>query len=515
MRKYNILLAIYVLILFFSAESFSAIKTWTGSTSTDWSVGSNWLGGTAPVLNDDIIIPFPVSRRNPEISTSVNLGNGTITINYMGNSNVNAPPGAFLTLTTGGSLTTNGQIIVNKSGTFIVIDGTASLNGITSSGKIDIQGGTITSKSNIILSSGDLYQSGGIVWMAKDILTNPTDNLLIKDESVFVNQSGGTFYTKDFGPEEGTFYQTGSNAEFRVFHDWKPNSNHTFISTDGTVRFSGNSGADAAFNSTNTQFYNVVVDALMDPGFDNKDNSFLKISGNLINNNTNLSTNNKVSILFNGSEDQYITSNSASMIYNLTLDKPFGTLTLASDIIIAGTITMSSGNIITGANSLTLGTGTAVTGTLQYSSGIIVTGTSGGFKRWFKNTNTVNVLFPVGTSSTINMIKLSFVGAPTAGGSLTAKFMELDPGINYPGPLDDAGYPLDSYSQAGYWQLDAANGLTGGTYNLSLRGQGFNRFGNGITNYSKLRILKRANGRGPTGQYPAYTLMPQVQILTQ
>ena len=180
----------------------------------------------------------------------------------------------------------------------------------------------------------------------------------------------------------------------------------------------------------------------------------------------------------------------SNTIQNLIINIASGAITQGGSFAVSATLTMTSGNIITGANIISLGTSTTIRGTLTYNSGVIITGSTGGFKRWFANSTVSNVLFPVGTSSTINMITLSFTTAPSAG-SLTTFFDATNPGTNSPTPINDAGYVIDTYSQRGYWQITAADGLSGGVYNISLRGQGFNPIGNEVTNFSHLRIIKR------------------------
>ncbi|MCX6164901.1 MAG: hypothetical protein NTU73_08600, partial [Ignavibacteriae bacterium] len=276
MKKTKYFLISCLILMSFSASTYSATKTWTGITSTSWTDGTNW-GGTAPVSNDNVLIPTVASGRYPIISSSVLLGNGTISVNS------NSGAGASFTISTGGSLTTTGLVTVLANGTFTMTNGTATLNGITSSGTINVQSGTITSTGSITISSGTLIQSGGLIHMATNSGTNPTANLVINGGTV--TQSGGTFYEKDFAPSAGTFNQTGSSAVFRIFHDWKPTSGHTFNSTSGTVQYSGTPGAGATFVSTNSQFNNMIIDATIDPGFDNVLNSVVKISGNLTNNN--------------------------------------------------------------------------------------------------------------------------------------------------------------------------------------------------------------------------------------
>jgi hypothetical protein len=480
-NKYNIVICLFLILN--CPLIYGATKTWTGTTSTSWADGSNW-GGTPPVSGDVVNIPTVASGNYPIISTTVALGAGSVNINS------NSGAGASLTLNSGGSLTTTGLITVLTAGTFTVSGGTASLAGITSSGTINVQGGTITSSGSITVSSGTLSQSGGLIHMAANTGTNPTDNLVINGG--IVTQSGGTFYEKDFAPTAGTFNQTGSTAIFRIFHDWKPASGHTFNSASGTVQYSGSSGAAASFTSTNSQFNNIIIDASVNPGFDNAASSTIKLSGDLTNNNSGLINGTKATFSFNGTGSQNITSSSANFFANMTVNKSAGLISLASNITITGTLNMTAGNISTGANILTLGTSTVNRGTFTYTSGVFITGSTGGFKRWFINASVSNRVFPVGTSITNNSVTFSYTSAPTTGGTLTARFIPSDPGSNSATPINDAGYSVSTYSSIGYWQIDAGDGLTGGIYSVALRGQGFNPTGIEITNYPNLRVLLRS-----------------------
>lgn len=476
-------LTLCIILILYSVSVNSAVKTWTGSVSTDWSDGANW-GGTAPALNDNVNIPTVVSGIYPIISTNVSIDTGTISVNS------NNGTGASLTIVSGGSLSITGLLSVKANGIFSMTGGTASLIGITSSGSINIQSGTITSAGNITINTGTFSQSGGLIHLASSILVNPTNNLVINGG--IVTQSSGTFYSKDFAPSTGTFNQTGASAVFRIFHDWRPTFGHTFNSTAGTVRFSGTSSASATFVSTNTKFNNINVDTAINPGFSNNISSLIKISGDLTNINSGLVNSSNATFILSGSGNQNITSSSESFFGNLTVNKISGVINLLSNLSVTNTLNMTLGNINTGSNILTLGTSTSSRGTFLYTSGIIVTGSAGGFRRWFINATVSNRVFPVGTVSSNNSITLSFTVAPTNGGTLTARFIPLDPGSFSPVPINDAGYSVDSYSSTGYWQIDTGDGISNdGTYNLSLNSQGFNPTGNEITNYQHLRILKR------------------------
>ena len=388
MKSIKYLIVILTFLLVSSVEA--ATKTWTGTTSTDWSVGSNW-GGTAPVSGDDINIPTVVSGNYPVISTAVTLGGGTILINS------NSGAGASLTITTGGSLTMTGLITVNANGTFTISAGTASLAGITSSGDINVDGGTITSTVDITLSvsGATLDQTGGTIWMATNTSTDPTDNLIITAGTV--TQSGGTFYVKDYDNSPGTFNQTGSGALFQIFHDWKPGTGSTFNSTAGTVQFKGSSGAGANFAAGSRQFKNIIIDAGVDPGFDNSSSSAISISGDFTNNNTTLNKNTNATFTFNGIGVQAISSASTTnnaTFGNLVIDNTGGTVSLSTNITaIAGTLTVKAGSVLalatfnfgssTGPSSLIMEIGstgasiTGTTGTLTLGGNVTVNTTSG------------------------------------------------------------------------------------------------------------------------------------------
>ena len=91
-------------------------------------------------------------------------------------------------------------------------------------------------------------------------------------------------------------------------------------------------------------------------------------------------------------------------INNLIINGGNFTFGSGTNINVYGTLTMTSGNIITGSNLLTLGLSSIIPGSFTYTSGNIITGNSGGFVRWFDAATVSNVIFPVGTSSNLNKI---------------------------------------------------------------------------------------------------------------
>ena len=231
--------------------------------------------------------------------------------------------------------------LVTAGGTLIQNGGTifATSKIPTIAGTFSQTGGTYTSDQNLNIT-GALNQSGGLIHLAINTSTNPTDNLTLTGGDV--TQSGGTIYTKDFAPTTGTFNQTGSGALLRIFHDWKPTSGHIFNATDGTAQFSGAPG-NANFSSSSVQFFNVIAD--VDPTFGKVNNSTIKIRGSFTNNvAAGLVVTPSLVFRFNGSVPQTITSSAGTNITFSNLDiYPGGTVTLASNINMNGILTVRSG----------------------------------------------------------------------------------------------------------------------------------------------------------------------------
>ncbi len=91
-------------------------NVWTGTTSTDWNIGTNWADGQVPSTScDDVYIP--------NVTNQPTLGSGenaTIT-------NLHIFSGATLTVD-GGTMTIGGTID-NAGGTFIASNGTLEFDG--------------------------------------------------------------------------------------------------------------------------------------------------------------------------------------------------------------------------------------------------------------------------------------------------------------------------------------------------------------------------------------------------
>lgn len=201
-------------------------------------------------------------------------------------------------------------------------------------------------------------------------------------------------------------------------------------------------------------------------------------------------------VIFDGSTAQVIDAG-GNTFNNLVIQKPSGLLSLSSDVTVENQLTMNGGVIFTGGNVLSLGTSISNRGTLVYSSGHI----RGRLKRWFNSaTNTAaEGFFPMGNGSVYRPTEIEYKTAPSIGGSLTVLFNEnpmgwqnpnLIPLIPAPGGACTDPFLVTTFSNQGFWQVDPADGLSGGLYDITLYGNGLS----GVTNLCKLTALKRVGG---------------------
>ena len=165
-----------------------------------------------------------------------------------------------------------------------------------------------------------------------------------------------------------------------------------------------------------------------------------------------------------------------------------GSKVVSGNIYVRNIFNMST-NINTGTYTITLGTGTTQTGTLSRTAGTII----GNFSRWFANTTNTGVtgLFPVGTATYYRPIQIEYSTAPSAGGKLTATFINSNPGSTGL-PLYDftisASEFLDKQAPDGYWNV-SASGISGGVYAATATATAFGY----ISSYTDLRMVKRIN----------------------
>lgn len=152
--------------LFFSNvdQAYAAVRTWTGTTSGQWSDASNW-GGTAPVTGDDLVFPDGASNLSNTNDLTENTIFNSITLNgsgytLSGNRIILGQGLAGITDTTfsgGNTIALDIRVDVTRD---IVIN--SYLQSLTISGRISGAGGlNKEGLGTLILSGGNTF--GGIL----------------------------------------------------------------------------------------------------------------------------------------------------------------------------------------------------------------------------------------------------------------------------------------------------------------------------------------------------------------
>lgn len=127
--------------------------SWNGSTSNDWSITSNWSGGTPSDSGaGNTVLTAGSPHAAPVVGTMGNKTAGQIYIGSGGGLNVSA--GGQLTTTdlVTGALGNSGGVIV--TGGVLTMNGSLNLGAGGKDGKIDISGGIVRCESLSIDASG-------------------------------------------------------------------------------------------------------------------------------------------------------------------------------------------------------------------------------------------------------------------------------------------------------------------------------------------------------------------------
>ena len=191
---------------------------------------------------------------------------------------------------------------------------------------------------------------------------------------------------------------------------------------------------------------------------------------------SNLSTSSSSNLIFGGSSAGVQVPSSVANLNNLTVNNSSG-ITLTGNITIAGTLTMTQGNITTGTNILIISNSAA--GSLIRTSGTII----GRLRRTVNTPLSTDYLFPIGTAAYYRPAVMNF-SSLSAGTSITAEFIATPP-AGFTAYTDDIAYLNNTFSE-GYWRF-ASSGIPAATYSINLTGSGF-------TSYT-LNQLTRITGR--------------------
>ncbi|MBE0678067.1 MAG: DUF2341 domain-containing protein [Bacteroidales bacterium] len=203
---------------------------------------------------------------------------------------------------------------------------------------------------------------------------------------------------------------------------------------------------------------------------------------------TNLVTSSASNLSFGGTSAGVYIPGSVANVNNLTTANPAG-VTLSGNVTVGNILTMTQGNIATGAYTLALSNSAA--GSLTRTSGTVI----GRIRRAIGTTLSTNYLFPVGTGAFYRPATMNF-SSLSAGTDITAEFIATPPSgfIAY----TDGVANLDNAFTEGYWRFNSSGIPAVAVYSLNLTGDGFVSYsindGTRITGRDNVNTTWRAMG---------------------
>ncbi len=215
------------------------IYTWTGTTSVNWNVSTNWSPNGVPGTNDDVVIPATTTKPTVNVSSTCNnlsfTGNTTITIAKGTNNTNNA---IVLTVNTAVSIPSGVTATISMPlGAPTFTAGNAPLT----YSEFDI-GGTLTNAGTLSVNNGVLQVDAGSTITNSGTFTANGGNM------INLSGNGGTAYNAI--TNSGTFYAGTSNSACTLIVD-----DGSSITNSGTFYL----GSTSVLQYYNTQSHNCNV----------------------------------------------------------------------------------------------------------------------------------------------------------------------------------------------------------------------------------------------------------------
>ncbi len=376
------------------------------------------------------------------VSGNFNLQSGTLYLTESGNPTINitgnySQTGGSLIMTDAASSAGGGNPVMNVDGNFSISSGTFNMSQFAGSNS-NLGTGTLNLESDFSFTGGTITETATSAGKGQiNFIKNGTQSVT----------DGGTISNLIHFTVESTSILNLGNA---------------VLSGNGNFSLAANAGIMIGSSSGITSSSSI---------------GNVKVTGTR-------SYSSLANYTFNGSVAQSTGNGLPSAVNNLTFDNEAG-ITLTSSTITSGTLTLLKGIVTTNANTLTLGSSTSSTGTINSGNGYV----NGNLKRWIAASAMSDILFPVGNLFFNNTATISFLNAPFSGGTLTSSFIQTDPG-SLGLPVEDDSALIPHTNGYGFWSITSGNGLSGGTYNIELIGNGFE----GILDPTSLRILFRSSG---------------------
>jgi autotransporter-associated beta strand protein/T5SS/PEP-CTERM-associated repeat protein len=180
----------------------ASAQTWNGTTSTDWTVGTNWNGGVAPTPAGNVIIGTTLP--NPTVLGVGGAASGAASALRVGNSGI----AGALTIQNGSTLTTTGGVTVGAFGGTGIVTVTGIGSRLTAGAVLTV--GNATTGTLNIENGGTVTANGGLNLPA--FSGNGTLNISSGGTLETTFLAGGTVVTRQANFDNGTLRALGNNA---------------------------------------------------------------------------------------------------------------------------------------------------------------------------------------------------------------------------------------------------------------------------------------------------------------
>ena len=463
-------------------DVIESVQTGTWNVSTTWEGGVIPSSGTAARINTTHTVTLTDDRSVQDLEIAEG---GQLTIN---NNDL---------LTIEGNLTINGVLESEEQGTpeaNVRMTGDGGI--LDGTGSIVFTAGLNNNNSAIFFFDNNTTIAASAV-LSFDITDADAPDFVEVNDDVIVTNNGAISLNENLAGGNGnSTWINAAGSSLTIGGDVMRTGVLNAAASTNTVTYNGTadqtitaplgndygnlvlsgSGTKTMESALNVQGNITISSTFAVSGFD------LSVGGNWTNSGN--FTEGTQLVTFNGTADQTLSSALDEVFYDLDIAKGTGDLILANNVTVSNSLTLSAGNINTGANVLTLGTSTANLGTLSVSSPAHIIGS---FERWVNTSNQSGLVLPVGSGSDDQSITMTFNNL--VAGSIVAEFVSSDPG-SAGLPLTDGAETLNNQFFTGYWTLTAANSLSTTDYDLSLEAGSFD--GNPFS-FATGHIVVRAN----------------------
>jgi hypothetical protein len=503
MKQVSSLLCLRITFLFAAQLLLGNLKSsaqltyiWNKTGTADWQIAANWTPGrTSPAADDILIFNNGVNNTVTNIPIET-IGQLQVSTNTSVTLEASAPAivlaisggaGDDLTVTTGSTLNifgnTNDLTISLSTGATGLINGT-----------MDFSASTVNTPHKLLAAdaNGIIFNSPGVFKQGLRCTGNVFGNsglsntIIFNSGTTFIQNGGAIPNSNPFAlaaPSSKVVFNTGSlykhqqtgvpSMSGRIYADFELDYGPANLPVTGGT----------ATNIDNLTITTGILNLNLTGGVNLKGNISVAAGQTLTFSPAGASV-----LTFNGTAPQNITNNGI-LTFGVNEDVVVNNTTgliLNSSVMLNKNLIFSNGKIILGNNNLTINNNApgaiAGYGATKY---IVADGT--GVLKRFIAAAAASYDFPIGNNLFYKPATINFTTAPTAAGSLSARFNTGF--VFFPNtiPINEGGVKVNATSIQGTWFIDAGDGLTGGIYDGTFAGNG----AIDVIDYLKLVLVKR------------------------